>query len=434
LPAGDAERVSCAGVGILFGHKGSQRRLLALALAGTFVSAGACNDPSSRGAGEGLLDGTGGLGTVGLDDGTGGAQSLGTTGGEEGSEADDAVDSPGPEPTDDGDGESSSGEPPPDCSPAWNTPWIGSPCDSDDDCSYPDGECLHEADGFPCGTCSLPCDTLCRDTEGAPTTYCIDGAHVGLNSAGQCLSQCDTDLLAGDGCRDAYVCNVVERFDGTGTAPVCIPEDFGVMGDFVDEIDHEFLIDHLGGDPVDAFDYDEDVEGLQMYLDDVGVEYFTAFEIVEPNNPDAAAMCGLSVLLPPRDQWEKIGALAMFSDVLRDLVGEPIIMRNWWRPPCYNDAVGGAAEGDHPDADAVDLDFASPQSRGLAQGLLCDMYWAQDIVPPELIAPGSGLDPRLNLSVGLGGVTIHLGLLSEGGRRYWTYASYTEEPGSGDCW
>jgi hypothetical protein len=38
------------------------------------------------------------------------------------------------------------------------------------------------------------------------------------------------------------------------------------------------------------------------------------------------------------------------------------------------------------------------------------------------------------MSVGLGGITIHLGVLSAGGRRFWYYDSYTDEPESGTCW
>jgi hypothetical protein len=203
---------------------------------------------------------------------------------------------------------------------------------------------------------------------------------------------------------------------------------------YVDIIDHTFLIEHFGGDPVDAFDYADDVDGFQQYLDDVGVTYFSADEIVTPNNPSAAAGCGYMILLPERGLWERIGALALFSDQLRALVGEPVFMRNWWRPDCYNTAVGGAPGGDHPDADAVDLDFQSATSRAAAQQYLCEAYWSQDIVGPDEIAPGSDLDPRLNLSVGLGGLTIHLGVLSANGRRHWKYGSYTQEPNSGDCW
>jgi hypothetical protein len=203
---------------------------------------------------------------------------------------------------------------------------------------------------------------------------------------------------------------------------------------YVDVIDHAFLIEHFGGTAANAFDYDDDVMGFQAYLDDVGVQYFSANEIVTPNSPSAAAQCGYMILLPTRGEWEKIGALALMADQLRALVGEPVLMRNWWRPDCYNELVGGAAGGDHPDADAVDLDFQSATSRAAAQQYLCNNYWAEDIVPAEDIAPGSDLDPRLNMSVGLGGVTIHLGVLSANGRRFWKYGSYTQEPDSGSCW
>ena len=402
---------------------------------------GACADDTGRGVAYDPLADTGGLPTGGVDDGVG-------TGGEGLSEPDDGDDdddtggNPGdddptegdPDDDDDDDG-STTGVEPIDCTPEWATPWIGSPCESSGDCSFPGGECLLPSDGFPCGTCSQSCETVCPDTPGAPVTYCINGTDVGLSDAGQCLSKCDSALLGGEGCRDGYVCNVLQRYDGTGVDDICIPAEFGVGGNaLVSEIDHEFLIDYLGGDPVDAMDYGPDLDSFQQYLDAVGVQYTTGAEIVEPYNQAAATGCGLSILLPERDEWEKIGALALFTDELTELVGEPIYMRNWWRPPCYNDAVGGAANGDHPDGDAVDLDFMSNASRAMAQEFLCETYWDQDIVEPEQIAPGSGLDPRLNMSVGLGGVTIHLGVLSQGGRRFWTYSSYTVEPNSGGCW
>ncbi|MCH9687735.1 MAG: hypothetical protein K0V04_40270, partial [Deltaproteobacteria bacterium] len=34
------------------------------------------------------------------------------------------------------------GEIPIDCTPAWVSPWIGSPCRSDGDCSFEGGQCL----------------------------------------------------------------------------------------------------------------------------------------------------------------------------------------------------------------------------------------------------------------------------------------------------
>lgn len=202
----------------------------------------------------------------------------------------------------------------------------------------------------------------------------------------------------------------------------------------VSVIDHPYLITRFGGDEVDPFTFPETQAGFQAYLDAVGVVHFAADEYVEPNNPQVAADCGYTILLPERGYWRKAAALGLLADQLRDLVAEPIILRNWWRPPCYNAGVGGAAGGDHPDGDAVDLDFLSARSRADAQAFLCETYWKRDLVEPADIAPGSNLNPRLNLSVGLGGVTIHLGVLSRNGRRFWKYDSYTALSNSGDCW
>jgi hypothetical protein len=375
-------------------------------------------------------------GTGGLDDSEDGSAESSVGDADTSSDAGDepADTTAGDDGTDDG-GTDDTGGVPIDCTPAWSEPFIGSPCATDNDCPYDGGFCLRDDEGFPCGTCSLACASLCPDIDGAPETFCIDGADVGLPSAGHCLSQCDNALPGAEGCRDGYVCNVLARFDGTDVADVCIPEAFDSGQELVDEIDHAFLIDHFGGDPtVSAFDFVEDVDGFQLYLDEVGVQHVTASDLAEPYNQAAATMCGFDLLLPAQEEWEKAAALALFTDVLTELVGEPIFMRNWWRPPCYNEAVGGAAGGDHPDADAVDLDFSSPATRAIAQQFLCDTYWNMDIVTPEQILPGSDLDPRLAMSIGLGGVTIHLGVLSAGGRRFWYYDSYTAEPGAGNCW
>ncbi len=202
----------------------------------------------------------------------------------------------------------------------------------------------------------------------------------------------------------------------------------------VSVIDHAFLIDHFGGTNADPFAFPETQDGFQDYLDAVGVTYFAAWEYVVPNNPSVATSCGYTILLPDRAEWPRAAALGLLADQLRALVNEPVTLRNWWRPPCYNEGVGGAPTGDHPDADALDLDFRSATSRAAAQRYLCDTYWNQDIVAPEDIEPGSGLNPRLNMSVGLGGITIHLGLLSANGRRFWKYASYSNQPNSGNCW
>ncbi len=202
----------------------------------------------------------------------------------------------------------------------------------------------------------------------------------------------------------------------------------------VSVIDHTFLIEYFGGRAADPMLFAETPDGFQSYLDAVGVTYFSATEYITPNNPRVAEGCGYSVLLPERSVWPRAGALGLLADQLRALVNEPVVLRNWWRPPCYNAGVGGAAGGDHPDADALDLDFRSARSRADAQRHLCNTYWLADIVAPEDIEPGSNLNPRLNMSLGLGGATLHLGLLSRNGRRYWKYASYSQVSDSGTCW
>ena len=199
-------------------------------------------------------------------------------------------------------------------------------------------------------------------------------------------------------------------------------------------IDHALLITRWGGNNADPTQFPLTQDGFQAYLDAVGVTYFAAWEYVIPNNQTVATNCGYTILLPDHSQWPKAAALGLLADQLRALVNEPVTLRNWWRPPCYNNGVGGAPGGDHPDADALDLDFRSNRSRADAQRYLCENYWAQDLLQPHEIAPGSNLNPRLNMSVGLGGITIHLGLLSQNGRRFWQYASYTTETNSGNCW
>lgn len=134
-------------------------------------------------------------------------------------------------PTDDetGDGTTGGGT---DCSPAWTSTWVGSPCASDADCSFPGGSCLPEADGFPCGTCSTACDQLCEDLDGAPETFCVDGSDVGIEATGHCLSKCDPGIVGGNGCRDGYGCTVLSRFNEPGTSSgVCVPLEFAGDGD-----------------------------------------------------------------------------------------------------------------------------------------------------------------------------------------------------------
>jgi len=175
--------------------------------------AGCGSDPSERGddAWE-----------PGTDDGVGESSGVGLDESDDGTEDESGDDDP-TMPLDTGEDDSTTGAGY-DCSP-WSTVWIGAPCASDAECAYDGGICLREDEGFPCGTCSQACDMLCPDLEGAPETFCVDAADVGLASSGRCLSKCDVDLLGGNGCRDGYGCGTLERFNDPQTqAAVCVPE------------------------------------------------------------------------------------------------------------------------------------------------------------------------------------------------------------------
>ena len=126
---------------------------------------------------------------------------------------------------------STSGEPPIDCTPAWSPAFVGSPCADDGDCGFEDGYCIRDDEGFPCGTCSVACDGLCPDQEGAPGTFCIDRSDVALSDGGACLSRCDPGIVGGNGCRDGYACTVLDRFgEPPSSTGVCVPTEIAGGG------------------------------------------------------------------------------------------------------------------------------------------------------------------------------------------------------------
>ena len=178
-----------------------------------------------------------------------------------------------------------------------------------------------------------------------------------------------------------------------------------------DDYEHRLaaVIRHFGGTAAAPADYPVTLEGFQRFLDDTGVAHFSATEMLRPHKPDIARRLGYETLLPPHAWWPRGAALALLADELRRLVAEPVFMRNWWRPVSYNREVGGAADSDHVTAHGVDLDYRSAGSRRRAEARLRDLYDG---------------DEALEMSLGLGNVTTHVGLLSPGRKRDWFYSSY----------
>jgi hypothetical protein len=179
------------------------------------------------------------------------------------------------------------------------------------------------------------------------------------------------------------------------------------------QLDNAWAVERLGGKPVDPRGYPETVEGFQSFLDAVGVnrQWSSAVELTRPNHPNIAATFGYTIFLPKREKWLKGAALALAQNRLRELVGTPIRINNWWRPAGYNEAVGGKTKGDHPDADALDLNFSSAADQKKAHDwVLANWYTAE---------------PRLAISLGdypSSRTVMHIGIQSRNGRRKWSNA------------
>jgi hypothetical protein len=197
----------------------------------------------------------------------------------------------------------------------------------------------------------------------------------------------------------------------------------------------------LNGSLDDPRDYRKSGEGFQAYIDDVGViSRFTASEMISPHRPHHARACGYkNGLLPNRCRWMSGAVQGLVAGKLREEInnGDPygpksITLRNWWRPRCYNDRVGGAGQSDHIQARGFDLDFPTAKDRAKAQKYLCELYKREK---------------PFNMQVGIGCQTIHIGLGSPknmrgrfgpDGSRFWTYGSLRncgiKRLNGDDCW
>lgn len=162
---------------------------------------------------------------------------------------------------------------------------------------------------------------------------------------------------------------------------------------------------------VDPLDYEESFDGFKQYIKAIGAERVTAEELLKPHNRSVADDLGYQWLLPKREMWKHLVPLIDMFELVRDAVDAPIYVRNWWRPGDYNAQVGGAAGSDHITAHAFDCDFQTSDHRRIAEKILEDL---QD-------------DRRdLQISLGLGDKTIHIGAMSPRGRRTWKYSSYKQ--------
>jgi hypothetical protein len=170
-------------------------------------------------------------------------------------------------------------------------------------------------------------------------------------------------------------------------------------------------IQQLGGVAVNAAAFPQTVDGFEAYLRASGVTTVSAQELTTPNHPEVAARFGFQNFLPPREWWTRGACLGLLAQEIRSKASAPVHIRNWWRPSAYNadPRVGGAQNGDHPTANALDLDYTT-----VADRMRVELFLRQ-------------IDTRypwMGLSLGLGAQTTHVGIGSPRGHREWHYAGY----------
>jgi hypothetical protein len=181
------------------------------------------------------------------------------------------------------------------------------------------------------------------------------------------------------------------------------------------------LISNFKNNSLSPNEFDHSEDGLQRFLDQTGIKHFSAKEITLPHSDEGAANCGVTELVPPQCIWKNAAAVLTVMDQAREEIQAPITFRNWWRPACYNSLVGGAKESDHLLSKAFDFDFNNSKERAIAQKIICEKLWKKNE----------------NIQIGIGCTSLHVGLGSPKGKRYWTYPGLYENckvKTLDDCW
>lgn len=98
------------------------------------------------------------------------------------------------------------------------------------------------------------------------------------------------------------------------------------------------------------------VADLQQRLTAAGVEYFTALELLKIGKPKTGAALGFhgSHFAAPDTVLANLTKIAKKLDAIRREFGKPIRVLSGYRPPTYNDSVGGHSNSKHKTGLAID--------------------------------------------------------------------------------
>jgi len=94
------------------------------------------------------------------------------------------------------------------------------------------------------------------------------------------------------------------------------------------------------------------IEHLDDTIAESGIEHFRAHELgrLDPN-----VWPGGSFELPPDDMLEHIIPTLRLAEKIRQRWGRPVQVLSGYRPPAYNEAIGGAEQSQHMVFKALDL-------------------------------------------------------------------------------
>lgn len=90
------------------------------------------------------------------------------------------------------------------------------------------------------------------------------------------------------------------------------------------------------------------LDELQTLIESWGVRHFTARELCTERRTG-------TVTVPPRDMWDNIRPALLAADVVRDVLGIPLLVVSGYRSPDYNATVRGSLRSEHMFFKALDL-------------------------------------------------------------------------------
>jgi hypothetical protein len=214
---------------------------------------------------------------------------------------------------------------------------------------------------------------------------------------------------------------------------VVVEDDCSIAKFDKERISYGSMIEKLGGVVNSPSDYENSLQGFQEFLEQSGAIHFSAKELGITDNIKKANELGFETLIPPKGCWLRGVALTLLGEKLRSEINSPVVISSWYRPDRYNKFIGGSRISDHLQAKAMDMTFRGPKSRAKAQKYLCKNFWKDDYF--GLQAWTEKQDEKLNITVGLGGSYMHIGLGSLPGRGWWTYSSlFRSKKTKTSCW